>query len=80
VYTLIGSRDHRVGTERCVAFYAKLFEAEAAANVRASAHELHVINDQPGHAVPEHYYQDLPRWLLRRIGAAAPQAVESTLP
>jgi hypothetical protein len=80
VYTVIGNHDDRVGTDRCLRFYHRLFEAEANASLKASRHELHVISDQPGHGLPEPCYADVPRWLLSRANEPVPSSVDSNMP
>jgi len=53
IYLAIGSADRRVGTERCAAFVARLFEAEAAAGLKSSRLRVHFLHDSDNHRLAD---------------------------
>lgn len=53
VFLAIGNRDGRVGTDCCMRFALRLFEAEAGRGESSS--QVHAV-DAPGHGLPDEYY------------------------
>ncbi len=68
VFLAIGAADRRVGTERCLAFAAALWQAEAAHGLAHSAARLHVVEGHD-HALPDGWRHAGARFLTGHIGA-----------
>lgn len=62
VFLVIGNRDGRVGTHRCLHFATRLFESEAGSG--ESSIQLRVV-DSPGHGLPDECYVAGAQFLLR---------------
>lgn len=64
VFMAIGNHDDRVGTDCCVRFALRLFEAEQPRYPVTSLHELHVV-PQKGHTLSDEWRTAGAQWLLR---------------
>jgi alpha-beta hydrolase superfamily lysophospholipase len=64
IYIAVGNHDHRVGTERCLQFALRLFEAEASHQPGRSGIEVY-INHSPGHTLDDEWAVRGAEFLLR---------------
>lgn len=68
VFIAIGAADRRVGTERCLAFAAALWQAEAALGLAHSAARLHVVEGFD-HVLPDGWRHAGAQFLIGHIDA-----------
>lgn len=68
VFIAIGAADRRVGSERCLAFAAALWHAEAALGLEHSAARLHVVEGHD-HALPDAWRHAGTSFLLEHADA-----------